>query len=176
MTAGSSDLVVLNGALTISATPGNKFTLKLVSPDGPLPGFDNRSNYVWTIASTTGGVFGFDMVKFNVDASGLGVDPAGGSFDTQQQGNNLVVRFTAYAAPTAPPYVTNMAILSDGSFTLGGTGAVSRPHILLTASNLVPPIVWSAIATNPADANGVFSFTDPQATNHQSRFYRVATP
>jgi hypothetical protein len=61
----------------------------------------------------------------------------------------------------------------DGSFTLSGTGAVGQTYVLWTASNLVPPIAWASSATNTADTNGVFSFSDAQATNYLQRFYRV---
>jgi hypothetical protein len=37
----------------------------------------------------------------------------------------------------------------------------------------VPPVVWLPLQTNTADANGVFNFTDAQATNFQQRFYQL---
>jgi hypothetical protein len=47
-------------------------------------------------------------------------------------------------------------------------------HVLQAATNFLPAVQWSAIATDVADANGVFQFTDPQAQNFDRRFYRVA--
>jgi hypothetical protein len=35
----------------------------------------------------------------------------------------------------------------------------------MTVSNLFPPIAWIPIATNEADANGAFAFTQLEATN-----------
>jgi hypothetical protein len=32
------------------------------------------------------------------------------------------------------------------------------------------------LSTNTADTNGVFSFTDTNATNYNDRYYRAATP
>jgi len=32
------------------------------------------------------------------------------------------------------------------------------------------------VLTNIADANGLFSFTDPQTTNYAQRFYRITVP
>jgi len=72
-----------------------------------------------------------------------------------------------------PPFITSVSEQSDGSFTLTGTGMVGQTYVLLTASNLVPPIDWASSATNTADTNGVFSFSDPQTTDSPQRFYRV---
>ena len=76
-----------------------------------------------------------------------------------------------------PPVVTNVLLSADRSaFTLRGAGAASQPYVLLTATNLAPPISWTPIATNSAAANGDFSFTDLQAANFSQRFYRVVSP
>jgi hypothetical protein len=75
-----------------------------------------------------------------------------------------------------PPVISNSGVLSNGCFTLDGTGAPSQTCVLLTASNLAQPMVWTPIATNRAAINGAFSFLDPQATNYQQRFYRIRTP
>ena len=75
-----------------------------------------------------------------------------------------------------PPVVTSFGTLSNGSFALGGTGGVGQSYVLLTASNLASPMVWTPIATNTADINGAFGFSDLQATNYQQRFYRISTP
>ena len=82
--------------------------------------------------------------------------------------NPVVVKFT-----TASSRVTEG---TNGGFALSGIGAASQTYVLSAASNLASPMVWTPVATNTADANGTFSFSDPQATNHQHRFYRVGTP
>jgi hypothetical protein len=75
-----------------------------------------------------------------------------------------------------PPVITNSAMLPSGAFSLSGAGAVSQVYILLAASNLYLPVAWMPLATNGADNNGVFKFTDNLATNSLQRFYRVAGP
>jgi hypothetical protein len=75
-----------------------------------------------------------------------------------------------------PPLISGCGVLSNGSFSLGGTGAVGQTCILLGASNLASPTLWTPVATNTAGANGVFSLSDQQATNYQQRFYRIWTP
>ena len=77
---------------------------------------------------------------------------------------------------SVPPVITSFAISSDGGFSLSGTGAVSQTYVMVTASNLAPPISWTPIATNTADTNGYFDFTDAQATNYTQRYYRLLIP
>jgi Calcineurin-like phosphoesterase/Purple acid Phosphatase, N-terminal domain len=86
----------------------------------------------------------------------------------------------ASATPTNPPpvapLISSFGTLSNGGFSLGGTCSVGQSCVLLVASNVAPPIVWTPIATNTANANGAFSVTDPLATNYPQRFYRIGTP
>ena len=84
--------------------------------------------------------------------------------------NNLVV--TAIFINSVPPVITGMGMSVGGGFTLGGTGGVGQTYILLTLSDLLSP-VWTPIATNNADTNGFFNFSDAQATNFPQRFYRL---
>jgi len=87
--------------------------------------------------------------------------------------SNLTV--TASFVSLVPPAVVPGSIaFTAGGFTLGGTGGAGQTYILLTSSNLSSS-VWTPIATNMADTNGVFQFTDPGATNGM-QFYRISTP
>jgi autotransporter-associated beta strand protein len=174
---GSWDALNINGGLTIASSSANKFNIKLVSPGGALAGFNNASNYTWIIATATGGISSFDPTKFNIDPSGLGVDLGGGTFAVQQQGNNLMLAFNAFIAPPAvPALITNVAVLGNGTVSVSGTGGVNQPYILQGATNLNPPVGWTSILTNSASSNGILNFTDTQATNLGSRFYRLSTP
>jgi hypothetical protein len=80
------------------------------------------------------------------------------------------------ATPVVAPTISIIGVQSDGSFSLSGTGTAGQPCVLLVATNLTPPIVWTPIATNTVETNGAFSFSDTQATNYQQQFYRVRTP
>ncbi|HEX5221570.1 MAG TPA: LamG-like jellyroll fold domain-containing protein [Verrucomicrobiae bacterium] len=171
-TPGNWDTLNINGTLNIAANAGNKFVLQLVSPPGPLPGFNSATSYSWIIATTTGGVQNFDPAKFAVDASGLGVNLSGGAFTVQVSGNNLLLVFTPFVAPR----INSSLMLPNGWFTLSGTGGVAQTYVLLTASNLNSPILWSPLQTNTADENGLFIFTDETTTNVLMRFYRLSTP
>ncbi|HWX20326.1 MAG TPA: LamG-like jellyroll fold domain-containing protein [Candidatus Binatia bacterium] len=90
--------------------------------------------------------------------------------------NGTLTVVTGNLPPPVPPLITNFAVLSDGNFALRGTGAVGQTCILLGASNLLAPVAWVPLATNTADTNGLFQFTDQLATNFAQRFYRTVTP
>ena len=76
-----------------------------------------------------------------------------------------------------PPVIAYTSWSARGGFTLVGTGMPGRTNILLTASNLLSSVrVWTPIATNVANINGVFTFTDAQAANRPQRLYRVTNP
>ena len=90
--------------------------------------------------------------------------------------NNLTVTANFVAVNLAPPAITNCNMATSGNaFTLTGTGAAGQVYVLLGAATL-PPVTWTPVATNTADANGIFQFTDLHTTNYQQRFYRVTTP
>jgi hypothetical protein len=75
------------------------------------------------------------------------------------------------------PSIINLNMSADhGTLTLTGMGAADQPYVLLTATNLTSPVIWTPIATNNANSAGVISFTDSQVTNFTQRFYRMATP
>ncbi len=52
-------------------------------------------------------------------------------------------------------------------------GTPSYPYILQAATNLTPLIVWQSIFTNPADANGNWSFTVTNLSGVPAGFYRA---
>jgi|GEM_PF-1765790 len=172
---GSWDQLAVNGVLNITATSGNRFLLRLISEAGPLPGFNSASNYAWIIATTTAGVGGYAADKFTVDPTGLGVDPAGGTFWVQPQGNNLVLRFDAYVPPPNVPPVFTTVSAANGLLSLSVTGAPGQLMVLEAATNLVPPVTWVPVQTNNADTNGAALLQDG-TTNHPMRFYRTMTP
>ena len=76
---------------------------------------------------------------------------------------------------TVAPYllITNCAKLPTGNRAIRGTGVANQNCVLLAASSLTTPVVWTAIATNVSDAQGIFTCNDLQATNYASRFYRM---
>jgi hypothetical protein len=101
---------------------------------------------------------------------------AGLAWDTSQLTNNGTLTIFATLPPPITPFITHAGLLSNGSFTLVATGSLGQTCILLSASDLAPPVVWVPLATNVADTNGMLSFTDSQAASFPQRFYRLHTP
>ncbi len=83
-----------------------------------------------------------------------------------------IVIYPALPVDTTP-FINSVVASGNGSVTLSLGGAVGYTYILETTTNLVLPDVWLSIATNMIDTNGVWQFTDAQATNYLQRFYRL---
>ena len=73
-----------------------------------------------------------------------------------------------------PVTITNAAILANGTLQLNFSGVPGYTYLIEAATNLNPPAIWTTLATNTADINGRFNFTDLDATNHDGRYYRTA--
>ena len=95
------DLLSMNGTLAINATSGNKFTiyissLTLANTAGNVNNFNNAVGYTWTIASTTGGITGFDANAFDLNISGFS-NPLNGSsqffISLVDGGNGLAITY-----------------------------------------------------------------------------------
>jgi VCBS repeat-containing protein len=97
------DELHITGNLDIQATSANPFTIQLASL--PATNFDYDGSYIWTIATTTRGVDGFDSNKFIFDTSAFTNDLAGGTFapGLSTDGKSVEVIFTPNHPPTAGP-------------------------------------------------------------------------
>ena len=98
------DLVNIAGSLSLTVSASNRFTLQLrtltaTGADGALGGFDPASNYTWRIATTSGGITGFDPAEFAVDRSGF-VNAITGTFSVSQFGNDLYLNYAAVPEPS----------------------------------------------------------------------------
>jgi hypothetical protein len=60
-----------------------------------------------------------------------------------------------------------------GGWMLTATGTPGATYVLQASSDLT---IWTGIATNTADANGVWQAADPESATVPARFYRLATP
>ena len=69
--------------------------------------------------------------------------------------------------------VSGGSVNSDGSVTLSFSGIPGNVYWVEATTDLTPPVVWMTIGTNTAGTNGLWQFTDPQATNHLQGFYRT---
>lgn len=74
------------------------------------------------------------------------------------------------ARSTAPPRLDTVGSLMGSQFPLRLTGTPGINYVIQTSTS-VSLASWAALTTN-SPTNGIFSFTDPSATN-RSRFYRA---
>jgi hypothetical protein len=65
---------------------------------------------------------------------------------------------------------------SNGSLTFNILGTPNASSRVLAATNLSPPVSWKPVYTNVAPANGVWQFTDTNASQSRVRYYRTSTP
>jgi len=114
------------GVLNLSnLTPGgfniNLWTLFNGGPEvnGNAANFDSSLDHSWTIANATGGITGFETGDFiirtgsNNGAGGWANPTGGGTFGLAQDGNKLVLTFTAVPEPAtaALAFLSSLACL-----------------------------------------------------------------
>jgi uncharacterized delta-60 repeat protein len=97
------------------------------------------------------------------------VYPLSKASDTAATGRN-----TTAPVPTETILITSMNYSADGA-TIQFTGKPNQQYVLQATDGL-NAADWRTISTNQSSANGWGSFRDPDAVNHPSRFYRIATP
>jgi len=74
---------------------------------------------------------------------------------------------------SVPPSDSIVAAQANGSVALSLSGVPGATYILEATTNLSVSANWLYLATNTLDTNGVWQFTDFQATNHSQQFYRL---
>jgi len=65
---------------------------------------------------------------------------------------------------------------ANGSVTLNLLTAPNISSEVQAATNLTPPVVWQSLGTNVPGTNGMWQFTDSNASQWPARFYRTSTP
>ena len=80
---------------------------------------------------------------------------------------------------TNPPVLTGLTVLGNGTFQFGFTNLTGASFTVFASTSVALPFnLWSNLgpaAETPA-ASGQFQFTNPDATNHTKRYYRVRSP
>jgi hypothetical protein len=69
--------------------------------------------------------------------------------------------------------IYGIAARPDGCMCVSCSGKPGAAYSIQATSNLQSP-AWTTVVMTNADANGLFSFVDADAMNHQCRFYRTA--
>jgi hypothetical protein len=102
---------------------------------------------------------------------------------TNHAGSYSVIVTNLGGAVTSSVALLNVAPLptlvfsnSGGGLVLGADGgAVSNAYIIQSATDLVPPIVWTPLLTNVIGTNGQIRFTETNY-NLPASFYRIMIP
>ena len=72
-----------------------------------------------------------------------------------------------------PPSFKSISATPSGGFNLSFVGTPGYSYVLEVTSDLSSPTNWLPVATNKLGVDGVWQFSDTQATNFQQRFYRI---
>lgn len=109
------DLLNVTGALNLAATSESPFTLALNSltsgnATGETGNFDDTTDYSFTFLTTGTGITGFSADKFQLDTSGF-QNPFSGSWSVAQDGNALVLNYTAAGGGAIPEPSTYAALM-----------------------------------------------------------------
>ena len=127
------------------------------------------------------GIIASGVVNPNVSGfytrSYMGITPLGAV--------GVATRTVVVLEPPAPPRLSSLKILGNGSFQFAfsspnpGEGIVGASFIVLATADLALPLnqwtVLGAALETPA-GSGSFQFTDPQASSFPQRFYQVRVP
>ncbi len=77
--------------------------------------------------------------------------------------------------PISPAIITDIGPDPDGSVTLFFLGEPNSTNVIQATDSLAPPVTWQNVSTNVAADDGVWQFTESNATN-AARFYRSYAP
>ena len=109
------DLLNVTGSLNLAALDDSPFTVSLRSltsgnAAGQVGNFDDTTDYSFTFLTTATGITGFSADKFQLDTSGF-QNPFRGSWSVAQDGNALVLNYTAAGGSAIPEPSTCAALM-----------------------------------------------------------------
>jgi uncharacterized repeat protein (TIGR03803 family) len=76
--------------------------------------------------------------------------------------------------PPPPVIITNILKDANGNVTLWFRGSPNSTNVIQSADSLTPSVSWRDVATNVADSNGEWQFTEAVSSSNQ--FYRSYQP
>ena len=154
------DTLPANGGF-VSASPGGTFTAGTVVFSVGAMDAGSATNFLVTVSPGGGNVF------TNLVSAGT-ITP-----ETSTANNAVALVSMQTVLPPAVPNITAESSNTNGSFNLSLAGTPGATYILETTTNLFSVTGWQPIATNTLDTNGVWQFSDADATNFAQRFYRL---
>jgi len=87
-------------------------------------------------------------------------------------GGNTPGIINVLVGPPPTNSIASTVVNLNGTVTLSFVGVANYTYQVQSTPNLTPPVVWLPVSTNTADINGLWQFTDTQATNYLQQFYR----
>ena len=91
-----------------------------------------------------------------------------GNFNGSNNGLAQVVN--APVPASVPAAMAIPQLQSDGCMKIPLSGNPSQSYVVMASMDMIH---WTAVSTNLTDANGLCTFTDLEAKNYPSRFYKV---
>jgi hypothetical protein len=167
--------------LDLEGLSGGLFTIKLVSmtsstTPGLLPDFSPATNYLWTVAAADVHITA-NMASSNqlvIDATAF-ANPHAGAFGAAIVGNTLAVSYTP-AVALAPPTISGVMMLTNGSFELTFNGPAGQTFRVISTNVLGAPLGSWPVLTNGTFGTASVNFINPGATTNNERFYGIVSP
>jgi len=106
----------------------------------------------------------------------LSVDPTNAgnySVVASADGGSVTSSVVTLTVNLIPPSFKSVAAIPGGDFNLSFVGTPGYSYVLEVTADLSSPTNWLPVATNKLGVDGVWQFSDTQATNFQQRFYRI---
>jgi autotransporter-associated beta strand protein len=119
-----------------------------------------------------------------------GQDPVTGTFNGLPEGASFTVGGAQFSIVydggdgndvviyrgNPPARMTSVTSLTNKFAQIQGVGISNLTYTIQAATNLNPTVKWTNVGVAPANASGIFSFTDTNAPLFPMRFYRAITP
>jgi len=189
LSIGTNEVVItVLDAFSNTAFSTNSIIVQDQAPPSLLAQPESRTNDVGTTASFSVTATACTPVTFlwfsnnvvlvqqtNMTLTLANVSPAaaGNYFAVASAAGGSVTSLVATLTVNIPPGIANVAANFDGSFTLNLLGMPGYTYVLEASTNLGGLNGWVPVATNTLGTNGLWQFTDPQATNYLQQFYRL---
>ena len=135
---------------------------------------DYGSGEVWSLRHNGTNV-SQNMVIFTDNGAHIscfGIDPSNGDplYAALRSGNNSIIQ--RIVATNSVPFINVVKISGTNLIASGTNGPRNGNYYLLTSPNFGFPFTnWARVATNPFNANGGFSFTNPVNPDVPGLFY-----
>lgn len=161
-----ANYLTVDGATNLYVSDYFNSTIRKVSPVGTN----------WTV-TTLAGLSGVGGTNDGTGSKALFNQPGGVLLD----GHGYLYVADVYNYTIRKGYATVLPPLT--ATLIGGTnvdfqftGSPGSNYVLQVTANLTPPIQWLPLATNTADANGNWTFTQTNVVPNPPQFFRIASP